>query len=82
MSKHKKLVDRLKGRPKDFTWHELTTLLGGFGYQVAEGDGSRRKFVNEQTGVVICLHKPHPGNALKRYQIDDVVEHLKGEGLL
>lgn len=36
--------------------------------------GLRRKFANKEKDV-ICLHKPHPQNILKSYQIDDVVTH-------
>jgi len=32
MSRKDKLIERLKGRPRDFTWEELTRLLDGLGY--------------------------------------------------
>ena len=56
--------------------------MGGFGYEEEKGSGSRRKFFNHKTGVSISLHQPHPGNELKAYQVRDVLDHLKQEGLL
>ena len=46
MSKRQKLVERLKQRPKDFTWDELSTVLKQLGYQETKAGktgGSRRK---------------------------------------
>jgi hypothetical protein len=76
-----KLLQRLRAKPKDFTWDELKRLLGTFGYEEESGSGSRRKFCRAD-GVMIHLHKPHPGNELRSYQIRDVLKHLKQEGLL
>jgi hypothetical protein len=70
--------------PKDFTWEDLVSLLSGFGFEeVSTGKtgGSRRRFLND-TGVIITLHKPHPQNILKRYQIQQIIEILQGEELL
>ena len=80
MSQQAKLVERLKSKPKDFSWEELERLLSGFGYKQVEGSGSRRKFVHGKTGAIISLHKPHPRNELKAYQIRDVLTHLREEG--
>ncbi len=82
MGQHKKLLERLRSRPKDFRWEQLKTLLSGFGYEEQKGSGSRRKFVNARTGVSISLHQPHPENELKSYQVKDVLDHLRQEGLL
>lgn len=49
MSRKGKLVKRLKGRPKDFTWDELRRLLVSLGYELAKSGktgGSRRRFVH------------------------------------
>jgi hypothetical protein len=81
LSKKDKLKSRLLSRPKDFTWEELTSLLSGMGYKVLKGSGSARKFVDKDKNM-ISLHEPHPGNILKSYAIDLVVEHLKSKGLL
>ena len=84
MGRREKLVARLKGRPKDFTWDELVRLLEGLGYiEAATGKtgGSRRRFIHE-TAPTIALHKPHPGNIVKMYVIDDVLRILTEENLI
>ncbi|WP_404325545.1 type II toxin-antitoxin system HicA family toxin [Aerophototrophica crusticola] len=75
---------RLKGKPKDFTWDELVRLLEGLGYREAatgKTGGSRRRFIHA-TAPTIALHKPHPGNIVKSYVIEDVVRVLTEEGLI
>lgn len=84
MSRRDKLVARLKGRPKDFTWDELVGLLEGLGYteaQAGKTGGSRRRFVHT-SAPTMALHKPHPGNIVKKYVIDDVLRVLTEEGLI
>lgn len=84
MGKKEKLLKRLLSKPKDFTWDELATLLGGLGYVAkvkGKTGGSRRRFVHPNHTPII-LHKPHPGNLLKRYQVDQIILHLKDEGLI
>lgn len=84
MSRRDKLIARLKGRPRDFTWEELVRLLEGLGYAEAKTGrtgGSRRRFVHP-TAPVIALHKPHPGNIVKMYVVDDVLRMLTEEGLI
>ena len=77
MSQQKKLLDRLKRKPKDFAWSELVNLLASVGYEQEKNTGSRRKFFNESTGALISLHEPHPKGILKMYQLNAVLEHLK-----
>ncbi|HEY1018004.1 MAG TPA: type II toxin-antitoxin system HicA family toxin [Sediminibacterium sp.] len=82
MSQNQKLIDRLLSGPKDFTWDELIKVLAHFGYtELKKGKtgGSRRKFANEQKHI-ITLHKPHPAQIMKRYQLEQVVGALKEKG--
>ncbi len=84
MTRREKLIARFKGKPRDFTWDELVRLLDGLGYSEAAAGktgGSRRRFVHD-TAPVIALHKPHPGNNLKTYLIEDVLRVLTEEGLI
>lgn len=79
MSKLDKLLERLCRRPKDFTWEELEKLLVACGYELLKSGttgGSRRKFYKASSAEVLDLHKPHPGNILKPYQLDLVIEKL------
>ena len=81
MGKHEKLLAKLKNRPKDFTFQELVTLLSGFGYVLNQsGSGSRVRFEHSSHSPVL-MHKPHPSLVLKPYQIDQVLDVLKQEGL-
>ncbi len=84
MSRRDKLVSRLRGKPKDFTWDELVRLLEGVGYSEAAAGktgGARRRFLHA-TAPTIALHKPHPGNIVKMYVIKDVLRVLTEGGLI
>ena len=81
MSRTEKLKDRLRSRPRDFTWAELVRVLRSLGYKEVEGSGSRKCFVGDGLPR-IRLHAPHPGNELRAYQVKDVVELLTEHGLL
>lgn len=79
MSKNQKLLVRLLTVPSDFTWDEMVTVLGHFGFiELKKGKtgGSRRKFAHENKNVIM-LHKPHPGNIVKIYAIKEVITYLK-----
>jgi len=85
MSKREKLLRRFLQKPRDFTYNELLTLLNGFGYHelsVGKTSGSRAAFINEQSSHIIRLHKPHPNNILKNYQIEQIIEELKRKGVV
>jgi len=77
MTKQEKLLKWFISRPTDFTFNELIRLLRGFGYEELQGYGSRVVFRNEVIKHTIKLHRPHPGNVLKRYQIDLIIQELK-----
>jgi len=85
MSKDEKLLARLQSRPKDFTYNELIKVLKLFGYiesQSGKTSGSRVAFICRETKHIIRLHKPHPNNELKQYQIDLVLEELRTRRLI
>jgi len=82
MSKRAKLIARLENMRGDFTWMELEQLLYQLGYIKQEGSGSRVKFCNGDPAAKIILHKPHPGNELKRYARREVLEKLRAGGLI
>jgi hypothetical protein len=84
MAQIKKLINKLVSNPKDFTWDELTTVLSHFGYkELSKGKtgGSRRKFADKQNHI-INLHKPHPKQILKSYQVRQVVDSLTEKGYI
>ncbi|MCA1750226.1 MAG: type II toxin-antitoxin system HicA family toxin [Flavobacteriales bacterium] len=78
LSKQEKLLVRFLQQPKDFHFDEMTKLLGYYSFTaVKKGktSGSRVKFVNAE-GLVILLHKPHPGGIMKMYQLKQIKEIL------
>lgn len=79
MSKISKLTTRLKTVPKDFTWDELVKVLNHYGYieisKKGKTGGSRVKFSNDDKNI-INLHRPHPGNIVKTYALEQVIEKL------
>jgi len=77
-----KLVLRFRSKPKDFTFGELKRLLQSFGYLEEQGAGSRVIFVNAVLNHKIKLHKPHPRNILKRYQMDLIEQELQNKNIL
>ena len=84
MSKKEKLIKQFLSEPKDFTFEELVTLLGYFRYfpeNNGKTSGSRYTFA-KLNHTAITIHRPHPSNTLKSYQILQVKEILKNEGLI
>ncbi len=80
MSRHQKLIERLKSKPKNFKYAEVVQLLKGFGYEEStkgKTSGSAVAFVNRETKQVIRIHKPHPQNEVKLYVINLLLNHLK-----
>ena len=79
-----KLIERFKRLPSDFTFDEMERLLAIFGYEKSDKgrtSGSRVIFKNRD-GRPIMLHKPHPGNIVKRYAMKQVLDDLIESGLL
>jgi hypothetical protein len=56
-------------------------LIRGLYENWGKTGGSRRRFAHS-TAAMISLHKPHPGNELKAYQVELVLETLIQEGLI
>jgi len=84
LSQKEKLADRLRSKPKDFTFKEVAVLLGHFGYTEISGGktgGSKVAFANAEKDY-IRLHKPHPRNELLPYQVANLINDLTERGLL
>ena len=84
MGQKEKLIQRLKSKPKDFTFQEAETLLGYLEYirsNKGKTSGSRVVFESNDHGNIL-LHKPHPNNELKIYQIKQLIDVLEQEGLI
>ncbi len=84
MGHKEKLIDRFKRLPKDFTFDELTGLLRYFGFEQdnkGKTSGSRVLF-RRHDGLLIMLHKPHPGNIVKCYALKQILEYLKKNNII
>ena len=84
MSRLEKEIERLKSKPKDYTYDEVKNLLNKLGfYENNKGrtSGSRVEFIKNGE-VEIELHKPHPKNIIKPYQIKIIIKKLKDGGLI
>lgn len=88
MGQKEKLEQRFKSVPKDWTFDEMTALLGYYGFTLSNAGktgGSRVKFIHKGKGIVIMMHKPHDANGknvVKTYMIRQVLKQLEEEGLL
>ena len=74
---------RLKSRPKDFTFNEMESLLFSLGFiksNAGKTSGSRAKY--RLNGIEIRVHRPHPSNLLKAYQINQILNTLEQEDLI
>ena len=79
MSKIEKEIERLKSKPKDYTYDEAKSLLNKLGfyeYNKGKTSGSRVEF-KDQYGRKVTLHKPHPNNIIKPYMIKGILDNLK-----
>lgn len=83
MSQKEKLMQKLKNS-KSLTFKETETLLKQLGFSKSDKgrtSGSRVAFISRENGVII-MHKPHPDNALREYQIKQLRDMLEKEGLI
>ena len=84
MGQKEKLIARLLTHPKDFTFSEIETLLRYFAYKrydKGRTSGSRVMFINDKYASIM-LYKPHQRKELLDYQIKQVIDVLKQEGLI
>ena len=83
MGTKEKLIERLKGLPKDFTFDEASRLLKLFGYTMSnkgKTSGSRVLFIDKITRRKILLHRPHPGIIMKEYAVKELFNKLVRNG--
>lgn len=81
LGKKDKLLSRFLSKPKDLTWNEYVKVFASFGFQLHNGDGSKRRFVNENK-LVFMIHEPHPANIMKPYTIKQAIDFFEQHGLL
>ena len=79
MSKIEKAKDRIKSKPKDYTYTEAKNLLFQMGfveYNKGKTSGSRVKFYRKRDKKIILLHKPHSGDIMKSGALKDLLDFL------
>ncbi|MBK8505965.1 MAG: type II toxin-antitoxin system HicA family toxin [Saprospiraceae bacterium] len=85
MSKLAKILERLLDPRTTLTFQELEYLLTKLGYmekRTGKTSGSRRAYIDPKSKHIIRLHKPHPGNEIKKYIKNYIIEELKKEKLI
>jgi hypothetical protein len=83
MSRRDKALRRFLSKPTDFRFDEMSRLLKDLGYEeIRSGktSGSRVAYLNKLSGHIIRLHRPHPGNIVKRYQMELIEDALRAKG--
>lgn len=85
MSKIEKAKDRLRMKPKDYTYTEAKYILSQLGFEESQKgrtSGSRVAFYRKSDEKVIMLHKPHPGDVMKVGAVKQFLEFLMDLGEL
>lgn len=85
MSKLQKTIDKLLNLNQGFTFNELEYLLRKLGYKekkTGKTSGSRKAYINKVSLHIIRIHKPHPGNEIKKYVRTYLISELKKKDLL
>lgn len=83
MSTKGKLKDRFCSLPNDFTFEELIRLFSSFGFELdnkGKSSGSRVAFIKDDD--TFTMHKPHPGNIVKKGTLKNIKEYLEEKDLL
>lgn len=85
MTRREKLITKLRSHPKDFTFDEaealLLLLLGFERSNKGRTSGSKVGFFRGNDAK-LYLHRPHPENALKPYQVRQLIGVLEEKGLI
>ena len=85
MSKFEKLKVKFLSLESSINFQELGYLLGKFGYKekkTGKTSDSRIAFIDLKSKHIIRIHKPHPGNELKKYVQLYIIEELRKKNLL
>ena len=83
MSTKEKLIERFVSLPRDFTFDEIVRLFVSFGFEQSNkghSSGSRVAFVRGDE--VFSMHKPHPGNIVKRGTLKFLKDYLEQKHLI
>ena len=75
-SKQRKTLEAIFSHPtpKNLAWDDLVSLLCALDCDLVKDGGSHFAFRRE--GHKADFHRPHPGEELKRYQVEDAKAFL------
>jgi len=78
MTQVERKIEQLKACSASYKWSDLEKIFGSFGYKKlpCRSGGSGIKFYNKETGAVFNLHRPHPGNTVKKPYQKEALKHL------
>jgi len=85
MGKIEKLIEKFLNPGSTITFQELEYFLSKNDYKekkTGKTSGSRKAYINYKSKHIIRLHKPHPGNNLKKYVKNYLIKEFKKEGLI
>ncbi len=85
MSQFEKAKDRLRMKPKDYTYSEAKGLLlqmGFLEYNKGKTSGSRVRFYRPRDGRIYLCHKPHDRPDMCEGAVKDLFEFLTDLGEL
>lgn len=85
MGKLEKLIEKLLIPGSTITFQELEFILRKLGYtekKTSKTSGSRKAYVNIEIKHIIRIHKPHPGNELKKYVKNYIITELQNKNLI
>ena len=75
MSTKEKLIERFKRIPSDFTFDELISIMGHYGFSLLNKgatSGSRVAFKKGELSVI--MHKPHPGKIVGKKTLRSIID--------
>ncbi len=79
MGKLEIIVQKLRDHKAILKFSELEFFLKHNGYEekkTGKTSGSRKAYLNISNGHIIRLHKPHPGNEIKKYMKEALVKEF------
>ena len=83
MSTKEKLLMRFRHLPADFTFDEVVRLFALYGFKLSNRggtSGSRVAFIKGDN--CFMMHRPHPGNVVKKGTLKGILEYLDSKELL
>jgi predicted RNA binding protein YcfA (HicA-like mRNA interferase family) len=73
MTKHDKLLKRIRNNPKNVTFEELRTLLEAYGFEIDTIRGSHHTFRNRVGGVGVKLVIPYKKPYIKQVYVKQAI---------